>query len=51
MSTIITEIIFGIQERARWRHNEWLLWRFSEYYSSTWRGDSPGDPCYEVGDN
>ena len=18
---------------------------------STWRGDSPGDPCYEVGEN
>ena len=24
---------------------------FLDTINSTWRGDSPGDPCYEVGEN
>ena len=51
--TIITEIIFGIQERARWRHYELLCDGVlrSTTLCSTWGRNSPGDPSYEVGDN
>ena len=51
MSTILTEIILGIQERARWRRYERFVIvvsvLLSTTNSSTWRGDSFGDPSYE----
>ena len=56
MSSILTQIIFGIQKRARWRRSEWLRVGVLVLLSttnccSTWRGDSPEDPSEEVGEN